>query len=325
MASVDSKQRLQQLTQRAFADTDPQKHVNKQATQSIFLKSPSNDFNIPASMAEWDIDQDFLWETTDVSDWAMDQTSEFPNAWGYFIGGHKSTPDQKQASRFALRMFFGEGIGVFVRAERFYHIPKNYRKERKTTISEVRLGTSTMRVFCEAMFPFRMWSVDAQEYISMNLKALVVEDLIPDATKKAKIDIHLGTEWTLPFRIVSTDKYPHAIIEVDTRATELDAIEDAYVDVGAWTHSTTQEPDLRPRFNPSEEEARHHQELVNSRIKLEKENNTLALSAAGARPWDSSQDTEDLEVGSGFYGEDDLQRLLEEDARRQLEGGDLDD
>jgi hypothetical protein len=324
MVSLDSKQRLQQLTQLEFSNTDHQKQVNNQASQLIFLKSPPNDFNTPASMAEWDADQDYLFKTADVSKWVMDQTSEFPNAWGYFVGGHKKTPDQKRAGRFALRLFFGEGVGVFVRAERFYHIPKAFTKERKAPISEVQVGTSTMRVLCEAMFPFRMWSVDAGQYFSLNFKALVVEDLVPDTTQKAKIDVYLGTEWTLPFRFNYTPRYPHPIIELDAISTDTDAIGEEYVDIGAWTNSTRQEPDLRPRLHPTKEDARRHQELVNAQLKLQKENNILALSAAGATPCGSSQDTEDLEVGGGWYDKDEIQRLLEEDARRQLEGGDLD-
>lgn len=332
MASNDSEQILQLLTQQPFRKTGYQKHSKDQAAQFTFSETYYKETNISANMSEWEINQERGFENIETESWEMMEDSVFPNAWGYFAGGRKHDLGQDMLRQFALRMLFARGEGVFVRAEKFFDVPERYRKLRKAPESKphVQLGMTIFNVVGEGMFPFRMWSVSAESYITLNLKVLVVEDLDPVPAKKCNLDMWVGMNGYLPFRRLRPPHANPAIFQVEYNVNDLGG-EEEWVDVGAWTHSKQSQPELRPSIDPTLADGIRHQKLVRDWFQSGNFQRMLQLSAAGAGPGLSSG----AEV-EPMYNEEELDRavrewvsdldfgiMLREDARRQLEGGDF--
>lgn len=279
-------------------------------------------------MSEWDVNQTAGYDKIETTDWEMIDDFVWPNAWGYFAGGHKKDLGRNMLNHFALRMFIGSGTGAFVRAEKFFDVPERYRKFRKSKLSQVEIGEHFMNVVGEGMFPFRMWSVDAEEYISINLLVVVVEDVEPIPANECHLDMWLGLRGNLPFRrLLKTQGRPEMFM-LERNASELYTDEE-WVDVGAWTHATKYVPELRPKVSPTLADGIRHQMLVVEWFKAGEFHRLLQLSAAGARPRDTPEaefdelyTDEDLNWAVTTYVES-WERMLQEDTRRQLEGGEF--
>lgn len=233
-------------------------------------------------MSDHILDQRKDFERFHTNYWKLVQSHDYPNAWGYFYGGHSSTKDQRHHLRFGIPMFFGLGWGVLVRANRYFHVPPAFRKERPAPIKEVQLGKTMVNVILEGLFPFRMWSAAAGEYYSLNLKCLVIEEAELDNVSKPPIDIFIGVEeMKLPFRISKNPAFGDGAIEIDINF-QYEGFAEEWCDVGAWTQSTLQEPGLRPMLVAPPAEGEEHQRQVAAKWQDQLKSGILSASAAAA-------------------------------------------
>ncbi|KAK5048017.1 hypothetical protein LTR84_006207 [Exophiala bonariae] len=277
-------------------------------------------------MSEWDIRQRGF-EYIPTRNWTFHETSNYPNAWGFFIGGGNHELGRDMLKRFALRMLIGGGIGTFVRAEKFYDIPEAYRQFQRAPIAQVMICNTVMNVVGEGMFPFRMWSADLESYISLSLKVLVVEDEDPNTPNEFHIDMWVGLDSSPFIETMATVSDPR-MFKVNYNFNDRNAEED-FVDVGAWTQAERSDRELRPRTDGTIVQAIRHQRVVIEWFKSGEFHRLLQLSAQGARPRNTPEaELEDL------YTDEELDRaveryvqnwehILQQDARRQLEGGDI--
>jgi len=341
MASPASKHILQTAHTTELAKTKLSEVPERPSNAIDILEACSPELSTLYRMSEWTIDEteEFLTSSFNIRKFMFETTGAdcIPNAWGYFAGGHTSTQEQRAPFRFELRMLLGTGMGVFVRAERFYHVPQGLRMERpvsknfkpqlpipaeikskfpigKGETKLVMVGDTPMKVVCEGLYPFRMWSTTLGDYIPLKLRALVVEDLQPDQSPKGKIDVWWGGNSIDGPQVSRNPKYgKHGAFVIDTNIQM--GLDKAYHDVGAWTRSTTEEHELRPVIDPStEKEVFDHLDAVSKLKSWQIRTNLLSKAAAGIIPPTESSSSEEQECIS----REALERLINEEIVRAL-------